>query len=110
MLNSLSFKILKYNNKITIVDNIKFRSKKEAKRYCELKLLEKNKIIHNLKLQVKYDFKIEKIKICSYIADFTYNDQSGNFIVEDTKGFKTNIYKIKKKMMLAFYNINILET
>lgn len=101
---------MKYNNKITVIDNIKFRSKKEAKRYVELKLLEKNDKIKNLQLQVKYAFKIEGIKICSYVADFTYYTDNNLFVVEDTKGFKTYIYKIKKKLMLALYGIEIKET
>lgn len=101
---------MKYNNKITTIDNIKFRSKKEAKRYIELKQLEKTKQIKDLKLQVKYEFKIERVKICSYVADFTYFTNDNIFIVEDTKGFKTYIYKIKKKLMLALYGIEIKES
>ena len=99
----------KYNNIKTIVDGITFDSEKEAMRYGELKLLEKARIVSNLRLQVKYDIVINNIKVCSYIADFVYI-QDGKEIVEDVKGMKTTIYVLKKKLMFAVFGINIKET
>jgi hypothetical protein len=88
-----------------------FDSKVENKRYAYLQLLEKSGLISNLKLQPKFtlqkSFKINEILIrgIEYRADFSYNTlESGDkLIVEDVKGFKTDIYKIKKKIFLKIY-------
>ena len=96
----------KYHNKKIIVDNITFDSKLEAQRYTELKLLQRNGLIKDLKLQPSYEliptFKKNKKtyrKAC-YIADFSYYDNELNkVIVEDTKGFKTDVYLLKKSCL-----------
>lgn len=95
----------KYGNKEKIIDNIVFQSNLEAKRYRQLSLLEKAKEIKDLKLQVKFELQPKFIKngktiqAINYIADFVYYDNKLNkTIVEDTKGFKTDTFKIKKKM------------
>lgn len=121
----------KYHSKKTSVDGIIFDSKKEAKRYRELKLLEQAGEIANLRRQVKYTL-IEpqyiptgdiykrgskkgqpKMKLaereCAYYADFVYTDKMGNTVVEDTKGMKTQDYKIKRKLMLYKHGIRIKE-
>ncbi|NCC71585.1 DUF1064 domain-containing protein [bacterium] len=98
----------KYNNKKVIIDNIKFDSKKEANRYLELKFLLKYKKIKNLELQkvflLQKSFKDNEGKTqraIKYIADFQYIDVgSKKVIVEDVKGMKTEVYKIKKKLLL----------
>lgn len=109
---------MKYHNKIVEIDNIKFASKKEAKRYGELKLLEKADIIKNLELQKKFELQPsytnnnnENIRAINYIADFFYYDnEKGLFIVEDTKGYRTDVYKIKKKLFEYKYpNLTIKE-
>jgi hypothetical protein len=93
----------KYRNQPTYVDDIRFASKKEAKRYRELKLLKRAGVIENLRLQVKFElqpsFKINQktINPIYYVADFVY-DEKGFIIVEDTKGFRTKEYLLKKKM------------
>ena len=112
--NSITAKQNKYHNKKVIVDNIKFDSKKEARRYNELKLLEKAGIIKNLQRQVKYELQTsfkyngKTIRAINYIADFVY-EKDGELIVEDVKGIKTDIYKLKKKMLLYIFNIEIQE-
>jgi hypothetical protein len=96
---------MKYYNKKTVVDGITFDSKLEAKRYTELKLLEKAGEIKNLVLQPEYEL-IPKFKKnnktyrkTTYKADFSYFDNKLNkIVVEDTKGFKTEVYKLRKKM------------
>ena len=98
----------KYNAQRTVVDGITFASKKEAKRYAELKLMEKAGRIQNLQRQVRFDLKVNGVQICHYIADFTYGDPL--FCVEDTKGYRTPIYKLKKTLMLALRGITIRET
>ena len=106
----------KYRNKKTVVNGIVFSSQKEARRYLELTGLQKKEKIVGLKLQEKFVL-IPKIKLTSgktqreatYIADFTYIEK-GNYIVEDVKGVKTPVYKLKKKLMLHVHKIEILET
>lgn len=100
---------MKYGNKRVIIDGIQFDSKKEADHYSKLKLLEKAGKITGLSLQVKYPFIHNEVKIASYIADFTWYDEQGKFIVCDVKGFRTAIYRLKKKMMKAYYGFDILE-
>ena len=95
----------KYGNIKTIVDGIKFDSKKEAKRYGDLKLMEKAGEISVLRLQVKFN-----LSVCSYVADFVYYDKTNHLIVEDCKGMKTPVYRLKKKMMKHELGIDILET
>jgi hypothetical protein len=91
----------KYNNRKTVVFGITFDSKKEALRYKELKLLEDSNIIMNLARQVPFELvpKQNGERAVKYIADFVYiNVQTGVTIVEDVKGFKTDVYKIKRKL------------
>lgn len=100
----------KYHNKKVSINGVTFDSKLEAKRYTELKLLEKNGIIKDLVLQPSYEliptFKKDNKtyrKAC-YIADFSYYDNElGKVIVEDTKGFKTPVYELKRKLFEYTY-------
>lgn len=106
----------KYSNKKVTYDNITFDSKKEANRYFELKMLERAGQISNLELQKEFilqeKFKINNktIRKISYYADFFYIDKQGNKIVEDTKGMQTEVYKLKKKLFMKKYGIEIKET
>lgn len=98
--------------KVTAPDGQKFDSNMEYVRWCELRLLERVGKISELKRQVKFELipKQDGESACSYVADFTYYDQNGELVVEDTKGFKTDVYKIKKKLMLWRHGIKIKET
>lgn len=120
----------KYKNRKVTYKGQTFDSKKEAKRYIYLRQLEKNGVISGLQQQVKYVLiqaqyeptgewyqrgarKGEpKMKLvereCSYIADFVYT-KDGKTIVEDTKGFRTKDYIIKRKLMLYKYGIKVKE-
>lgn len=98
----------KYNAKRTIVDGISFHSKAEAKRWSELKLLQKAGAISGLKRQAPFCLDVSCIHICNYVADFTYFED-GQYVVEDVKGFATPEYEIKKKLMRAVYKIEIRE-
>lgn len=100
----------KYNNKKVTIDGITFDSKLEATRYTELKLLERKGLIKDLVLQPSYElipsFKKgnKTFKKASYIADFSYYDTELNkTIVEDTKGFKTDVYVLKRKLFEYLY-------
>ena len=105
----------KYHSKKTVVDGVEFDSRKEARRYSELLLLERAGAITELERQVKYellpsqriDGKVVERPV-SYVADFQYK-QDGKTVVEDTKGFKTKEYIIKRKLMLWVHGIKIRE-
>ena len=101
----------KFGAKKTMVDGITFDSKWESERYGQLKAMERGGIVTDLKLQVKYDIVINDIKICKYIADFVYKEESPDGkireIVEDAKGFETPEFKLKKKLMKAVHGIDI---
>lgn len=98
----------KYGAKPTIVDNIRFHSKRESERYLELKLLERANKIRDLIRQPKFPIHAEGKKICTYIADFTYWDNDKNcMVVEDVKGCDTALSRIKRKLVEAIYAIEI---
>lgn len=97
------------------MDGITFASKREAKRYSELKLLEKAGVISHLELQPRIKIEIGGIPIkfdsgrqVYYVADFRYIED-GKYVVEDTKGFRTRDYKLKKALVTAM-GIAIVET
>ena len=107
----------KYHARKVDVDGITFDSAKEARRYSELSLLERQGVIRNLTRQVVFELipaqkdstgKTVERK-CSYIADFVYNDDEGDLHVEDTKGMRTEVYKVKRKLMLWVHGIKIEE-
>jgi hypothetical protein len=102
-------KMSKYKNIITTVDNIRFHSKKEANRYRELCILNKSKLILDLELQPNFKITINNKFICNYKADFAYKNKDGEIVYEDVKGFKTQVYKLKKKLTEALYNVTIIE-
>lgn len=123
-----SYKTPKYRNKKVEIDGIVYDSKKEYNRYRELLLLERAGAISNLQRQVKYVLipaqrepdtigargGVRKGKLlereCSYVADFVYIDTTkGEQIVEDTKGFRTKDYIIKRKLLLWVHGIRIKE-
>jgi hypothetical protein len=101
----------KYRAKKTEIDGIVFDSKREAARYQELKLLERNGAIRALALQPSYDLWANNQRICRYRADFYYIDTATEkAVVEDCKGVRTPVYRLKKKLMAALEGIEILET
>lgn len=105
----------KYGNRKVIRDGIEFDSVKECQRYCELKLMQRAGLISDLQMQVSFELipsqriagKVVE-RACSYIADFVYQ-QDGQKVVEDTKGFKTPEYIIKRKLMLWVHGLRIRE-
>lgn len=122
----------KYHSKKITIDGITFDSKREYHRYCELCLLEKAGAISGLQRQVKFELlpaqyepseglytkgshkgepkpgKLIENKVI-YIADFVYL-KDGKLVVEDSKGYKTPEYKLKRKLMLYLQGIRIKET
>lgn len=104
----MTWKGRKYGNRFVIVDDIRFDSAKEAKRYGELKLLEKAGTISGLKLQPKFDMHVNGVCVGYYKADFWYETPEGA-VVEDVKGMRTPLYKLKKKIVEAEYGFEITE-
>lgn len=127
---------VKHGNRKTVVDGIEFDSAKEARRYCELKLMERAGQIEDLQLQKEFELipaqyetferygkKGQRLKdgkrcvekSCVYKADFVYM-QNGKQVVEDTKGYRDPAsaayakFVIKRKLMLWRYGIRIIET
>lgn len=99
----------KYKNVPVIVDDIKFPSKREARYYGKLKILKASGHLINFRMQVKYDFIINGIKIGSYRADFVEEWPTIGIKVVDAKGVKTPVYELKKKLMFACFGIIIKE-
>ena len=101
----------KYNNIRTTVDGIKFDSKAEAKRYGQLKILEKSGDISQLELQPVYKIVINGAPVrfagsnrpMKYVADFRYRTKSGETETEDVKGVLTAVYKMKKALVEHIY-------
>ena len=106
----------KYGNSKITIDGIRFDSKREAQRWQELRLMERAERITDLRRQVKFvlipsqrgeDGKVIEKQV-AYIADFVYL-KDGKTVVEDSKGYRTEVYRLKKKMMLYFFHIRIQE-
>ena len=120
-----------YSQKITF-EGETFDSKKEFRRWQELRMLERSGVIQNLRRQVKYtlipaqyeayprfsnktgkrlkDGRRLIFRETSYIADFVYSHFDGSVTVEDVKGVRTKEYILKQKLMLWVHGIRIIET
>jgi hypothetical protein len=105
---SCQYKMSKYHNRKTEVDGFVFDSRREANRYVELKLLERAGEIYHLELQPKFEMVVNGMKICDYYADFRYQEGEKT-IVEDAKGVRTDVFRIKKKLLKAIYGIDVVE-
>ena len=104
--------VSKYHNRKTIVHGREFDSKKEGTRYQELLWMEQFGLICNIEIQPKYDLVVNKQKLGFYRADFRYRDrETGKDVIEDVKSpvTRTAVYQLKKKLMKALYDIEIVE-
>jgi len=99
----------KYRNIKTEIDGIVFDSKKEAAKYCELKMRVKCEDLIKFERQVPFIIMVNNTKICTYYADFVTYSKAGIREVLDVKGVKTQIYRLKKKLIKALYNIDIID-
>lgn len=106
----------KYRNRKIEADGQVFDSRKEYQRYLELLTYQEGGVISNLRRQVPFVI-CDKVKDdngkvlqrdSKYIADFVYV-KDGQLIVEDAKGYRTDLYKLKKKLMLERYGIQVKE-
>jgi len=109
----------KFGAVVTVVDGIRFASKREATRYAELTLLQRAGEIHALELQPVFPLVTvcattgEVHQVAVYKADFSYQDSTGCVIVEDVKSPATKknaVYRLKRKMVEASYGITVTET
>jgi hypothetical protein len=106
----------KYGARRTVCDGITFDSQKEATRYAELKLLERMGAISGLQLQPRFPLNAwhgdhsQCPLVGEYRADFQYLDTASQaVVVEDVKGFRTQLYRWKKKHCEAQYGVRIVE-
>ena len=100
----------KYGAKKTEIDGFVFDSKREANYYAELKLRERAGEIVDLELQPKFECRVNGNLICNYIADFRFVYTGSGFQeTVDVKGMKTPVYRLKKKLVEALFNITITE-
>jgi len=112
----------KYRAKATVVDGIRFASKKEAGRYQELKLLVLAGEIGKLQLQPGFKLGTDDAPVlmrsprypngrrASYFADFKYRGKDGLEVIEDVKGMDTPLSKLKRAVVEAQYGIRIILT
>ncbi len=102
----------KYGSRATVVDGIRFDSAKEARRWGELCALEKAGRISRLERQVRYDLHAPGgMKVATYVSDFRYRE-ADRVIVEDVKSpptRKKEVYRLKRRWMLAEHGIEIKE-
>lgn len=98
----------KYGNRKVVTPEGKFDSRSEYRRWLHLKTLCASGGISYLRKQVPYRLVVNGVLVARYVADFVYL-QDGQLVVEDVKGFRTPMYKLKKKLMAACHNIKIQE-
>ena len=105
----------KYHARKTTVDGITFDSRREADRYIVLKGMEEDGAIRDLRRQVRYElippFDVDSrhYRPVFYVADFVYVED-GKEIVEDVKGMRTDVYRLKSKLFARRYGKAIKET
>ena len=107
----LARKPRKYHNQPVSSGGRRFDSKLEARRYDELTLLQNAGQISDLEVQPRFALTVNGHLIAQYFGDFSYLDQGndGALVVEDCKGVKTAVYRLKKKLVRALYGIQIQE-
>lgn len=103
----------KYKAEPTVLDGVRFDSKKECRRYQALVLRGLAGEIEDLELQPAFPLTVQGVIVATYFADFRYRDrQTRELITEDVKsaGTRTPIYRLKKRLTEVLYGITILET
>lgn len=107
----------KYHAKKTCVDGITFDSKREAYRYLVLRGMEEDGSIKGLRRQVRYElipaFDVDgrHYRPVFYVADFVYMDkETGKEVIEDVKGMRTDVYRLKSKLFAHRYGVSVKET
>lgn len=103
----------KYGNIKTEYNGRKFDSKSEANHAIVLDTMKRAKIPSQRVLDVQYQYKfpvtVSEKHICNYIADFYVTFADGHTEIQDVKGMRTPVYKLKKKLVEALYGQPIIE-
>lgn len=100
----------KYRAQPTVVGGVRFASKREARMFSELRLLERAGAIFCLCRQPRFPLRVNGLLICTYVADASYYERAtGRFHVLDAKGFRTPVYELKRKLFLALYGLTVEE-
>lgn len=94
----------------TVAEGRTFDSKAEATRYLELRRMEDAGVIRELECQPRFPLVVNGVKIAEYYGDFLYKDKSGATCLEDVKGVRTAVYKMKRRLFETLYGIRIIET
>jgi hypothetical protein len=96
--------------KVVTADGLRFDSQKEYARWGELQLLERAGRISDLSRQDRYPLHGPNgVKLAVYVCDFTYQED-GQIVIEDSKGVRTAMYRLKRRWLKAEYGIEIRET
>lgn len=102
----------KYNSQKTVVDGITFDSQKEAKKWQTLDAMQSMGRISKLRHHVTFDLVVNKVFIGQYVADFVYVGNTGQLVIDDTKGYKKGsawqLFCWKAKLMKAIYGADVL--
>jgi hypothetical protein len=107
----------KYGARAVVVDGVRFASQREANRYGELLMLARAGELRDLTLQPRFELHAHRLSIVhappvaigAYLADFAYVTKDGTTVIEDCKGFRTPLYRWKKKHVEAEYGVRIVE-
>lgn len=92
------------------LDGVVFASKREMQRYAELKMLTRAGTILDLELQPRFPLVVNGAKVCTYVADFRYRSLDAKTVIEDVKGMRTEVYRLKAKLFQACYpDLRIIE-
>lgn len=98
-------------NKYSAERTGKYASRHEAEAASKYAALARAGIITELEEQVRIvlvpgDGKLRPVV---YVADFRYRDDQGNLHVVDAKGYKTAIYRLKKRLAALLLGMTIEE-
>ncbi|MEW6212721.1 MAG: DUF1064 domain-containing protein [Acidobacteriota bacterium] len=99
----------KFKNRHVRLDGYTFDSQREADRYGELILLAKAGKISRLLIHERHPITVNGHLVAIYESDFTYLNEHGRKVIEDVKGVRTEVYKIKRALMKATLGIEIVE-
>ena len=101
----------KFNARACVADGIRFDSHRERLRYATLRALEGSGRLEQLQVHPRYRLEVNGVLVGHYRPDFVYVDRTtGRQVVEDVKGVRTRDYVLRKKLLKALYNLEVVET
>ena len=103
----------KYGNTRTSYGGREFSSKREAEHAMVLDALKRAKDPKQRVVEIDYQHRMPLVvngqKVCTYVCDFRVTFADGHIEIHDAKGYATDVYKLKKKLVQAVYGVTILE-